>query len=626
MGGVTFMEGKNRQLLPESRVLIIMTGGTICMQDSPDGLVPMTGFLENAMAPRPSFNDSSARRVKIPAYRNKVKIELDSLRTPPSAYSRHIRYGILEFSPLLDSSSISSIGWTEIAMTIKENYHLFDGFVVLHGTDSLAYTASALSFMMSDLGKPVILTGSQASIFALQSDAVDNLLGSLIIAGTFVIPEVCLFFSHTLFRGNRTTKVSASSFEAFDSPNCDPLAKVTSLGVEVNWGLVQRPTKIAEFNITKYLDTAHVASLRIFPGIKPEMVDSVLKVPDLRGLILETFGMGNAPGGVDGSLTRVIKNAVDRGIIIVNVSQCTNGFVSPLYAPGTALGRAGVVFGHDLTTEGALTKLSYLLALDNPRLSNAQISAQMAHSLRGEMTEMTVPSFSHPAGSIDAAVARLTSAESAFTALGYAIRKGELRTVQEILEGDEFNHQLLKKADYAGNTAVHLAAIGPNHEIMEYILQKGASVHARNMANNTPLYLAEKTGNVKCIQLLKKAGAHLWLNNESSVLAPSGTASRRVSTGGPNNAYGDSRPASSPSSRPGSSSGSRPGSSSGPTPGSRPGSNSGSRPGSRGSESVNADSGHAPSVANGNVNGNGAKKGSTSGRPPLTGETGKIVG
>ncbi|KAK3997564.1 asparaginase-domain-containing protein [Cladorrhinum sp. PSN332] len=602
MGGVTFMEGKNSKHLPESRVLIIMTGGTICMQDSPDGLIPMTGFLENAMEPRPSFNDSSARRVKIPAYRNKVKVELDSLRTPPSAYSRHIRYGILEFSPLLDSSSISSIGWTEIAMTIKENYPLFDGFVVLHGTDSLAYTASALSFMMSDLGKPVILTGSQASIFALQSDAVDNLLGSLIIAGTFVIPEVCLFFSHTLFRGNRTTKISASSFEAFDSPNCDPLAKVTSLGVEVNWGLVRRPTRIAEFNITKYLDTAHVASLRIFPGIKPEMVDSVLRVPNLRGLILETFGMGNAPGGVDGSLTKVIENAVGRGIIIVNVSQCTNGFVSPLYAPGTALGRAGVVFGHDLTTEGALTKLSYLLALDNPRLSNADISAQMARSLRGEMTEMTLPSFSHPAGSIDSAVARLTSAESAFTALGYAIRKGELRTVCEILEGDEFNHQLLKKADYAGNTAVHLAAVGPEPKIMREVLMRGASVHARNLANNTPLYLAEKAGNVECVKLLKEAGAHLWLDNEGSVLAPSGSASRRVSTGGTNSgrasAYGDSRPAS------------------------RPGSTPGSRPGSRGSEFVKVGSEHAPGVANGN----GARKGSSSARPPLTAETGKIVG
>jgi len=489
------------------------------MQPSADGLVPMTGFLENAMAPRPSFNDTTAPKVQLTAYHNGVKKSLDSLRTPPSTYSRHIRYGILEFSPLLDSSSISSAGWTEIALTIKENYHLYDGFVVLHGTDSLAYTASALSFMMSDLGKPVILTGSQASIFALQSDAVDNLLGSLIIAGTFVIPEVCLFFHHTLFRGNRTTKVSASSFEAFASPNCDPLAKVTSLGVDVNWALVRRPTRIAEFQVTKYLDTAHVACLRIFPGIKPEMVDAVLRAPNLRGLILETFGMGNAPGGVDGSLTKVIKHAVERGIVIVNVSQCTSGFVSPLYAPGTALGRAGVVFGHDLTTEAALTKLSYLLAL--PDLEYSVITAQMSHSLRGEMTEMSLPSFSHPAGSIDSAVARLTSSESAFTALGYAIRNGETRTVREILEGDEFNHQLLKKADYAGNTAVHLAAVGPEPQILRDLLMRGASVHTRNRANHTPLYLAEKLmksggGNEECVKLLREAGAHLWVAEQNS--------------------------------------------------------------------------------------------------------------
>ncbi|KAK0673997.1 putative L-asparaginase [Cercophora samala] len=536
MGGST-KEGNPDGKFPESRVLIIMTGGTICMQPSADGLVPMSGFLELAMAPRPSFNDNTAPLINITAYTKEGhKLTLPSLRTPTSAYSKHIRYSILEFSPLLDSSSIASAGWTDIALTIQQNYQHFDGFVILHGTDSLAYTASALSFMLSDLGKPVILTGSQASIFALQSDAVDNLLGSLIIAGTFTIPEVCLFFHHTLFRGNRTTKVSASSFEAFDSPNSDALAKVTSLGVDVNWGLVRRPTRIAKFNVTKTLDTTHVASLRIFPGIWPQLVDSVLRVPDLRGLVLETFGMGNAPGGVDGHLTKAIKQAVERGIVIVNVSQCTNGFVSPLYAPGTALGRAGVVFGGDLTTEAALTKLSYLLALkDRGAIGAEEVRGMMEKSLRGEMTEMRAAIFVHPAGVIENdGVGKITAAESAFTALGYAISNGDLRTVRELLEGDEFNHQLLKKADYAGNTAVHLAAVGPEPKILREILLRGASVHVRNRANNTPLYLAEKmvasgaTPNAEeCVSLLKMAGGHLWLGNEESM-----ANSRRGSTGG----------------------------------------------------------------------------------------------
>ncbi|GAW16845.1 hypothetical protein EKO27_g10228 [Xylaria grammica] len=512
---------------PESRVLLIITGGTICMQPSAGGLVPVDGFIKNAMAPRPSFNDMS-ESVTLSAVHDGKPVTIPSLRTPPSSYARHIRYSAIEFSPLLDSSSISSEGWAQIASAVRANYHLFDGFVVLHGTDSLAYSASALSFMLSDLGKPVILTGSQAPIFALQSDAVDNLLGSLIIAGTFVIPEVSLFFHHKLYRGNRCTKVSASAFEAFASPNCDPLARVTSLGVDVNWGLVLRPTTIARFDVTPYLDTAHVAALRIFPGIKPEMVDGVLRVPHLRGLILETFGMGNAPAGVDGSLTRVIKNAVDRGIVVVNVSQCTSGFVSPLYAPGFALGEAGVVFGHDLTSEAALTKLSYLLAL--PDLSAAEVGRRMSRSLRGEMTALANPCFTHPQGSLDdndlidhASMASgtksprpLSRGETAFAGLGYAIQAGDLRTVSELLDADAINSGsnsvgLLLRADYAGNTAVHLAAVGPEAAVLRELLVRGASVHVRNRANNTPLFLAEKMGNRGCVDLLTDAGAALWV-------------------------------------------------------------------------------------------------------------------
>ena len=312
--------------IPESRVLIIMTGGTICMKRGPNGFVPARGFLEACLAPRPSFNDGSNPGLIEVVSQRVSRNALRSLRTPLSQYDRHIRYAVLEFDTLLDSSSIDAKGWTEIAQAISFNYTLFDAFVVLHGTDSLAYTCSALSFMLQNLGKPVILTGSQAPMLELQNDATDNLLGSLIIAGHFMIPEVCLFFNYKLFRGNRTTKISANEFAAFASPNFPPLATITSLKTQVSWELISRPTCIEPFSIQTNLDTAHVACLRIFPGIKPEMVEAVLNVAGLRGLVLETFGAGNAPGGSDSAMTGVFAKAVRRGIVIINVTQCLSSF------------------------------------------------------------------------------------------------------------------------------------------------------------------------------------------------------------------------------------------------------------------------------------------------------------
>ncbi|PHH78994.1 hypothetical protein CDD80_5847 [Ophiocordyceps camponoti-rufipedis] len=500
------MDDETPAALPESRVLIIGTGGTICMTQGPDGLAPSVGFLERAMAPRPSFNDMSGLDVKLQAIRNGITITLPSLRTPPTAHKRHIRYSVLEYDPLVDSSCISASDWSAMATTIRENYHLFDGFVILHGTDSLAYTASALSFTFANLGKPVILTGSQSPIFNLQSDAVDNLLGSLIIAGTYVIPEVGLFFYHKLHRGNRTTKISAASFDAFASPNCDPLAIVNGLGIKVNWPLVLRPTSIAEFKVESPLDTTHVACLRVFPGIRPEMVDSVLRLPHLRGLILETFGMGNVPGGSDGLLTSAIASAVARGVVVVNVSQCVSGFASPVYAPASLLSRAGVIFGLDLTAEAALAKLSYLLARnDNPH----QISRLFSRSLRGELTEPALPTFTHPAPvPLAAAAIRLTPLQAASAALGYAIQANEPNVVSSILDTDS-GATLLNTADYAGNTPVHLAAVSGNSPIMLDLLHRGASVHPRNRANNSPLFLALLSGNDDVARLLTSAGAHL---------------------------------------------------------------------------------------------------------------------
>ncbi len=230
------------------------------------------------------------------------------------------------------------------------------------------------------------------------------------------------------------------------------------------------------------------------------MIDGVLRVPGLRGLILETFGAGNAPSGPDNILTNIIKDAIKRGIVIVNVSQCQSGSVSPLYAPATVLGNAGVVFGHDLTTEAALTKLSYLLAIED--LKYDDLVRQMQTCIRGEMTEIHGTQFSHPYSDLPC----LTPAQVAFTALGYAITKADLDAVTHLLDSDQ---TLLGAKDYAENTALHLAVVGSNPMILKDLLKRGASVHVRNRAGNSPLFLAQQLGATEHETLLREAGAHL---------------------------------------------------------------------------------------------------------------------
>ncbi|KAJ5718680.1 hypothetical protein N7488_004326, partial [Penicillium malachiteum] len=492
-------DDKPEDVIQESRVLIIMTGGTICMQQSPSGFIPARGFQEKCMARVPCFNDGSVPTTMDVITDSEGHVEAHpSLCTPVTTYGKQVRYTVFEFEELLDSSSIDAKGWAEIAQTVFQNYTLFDGFVILHGTDSLAYTCSALSFMLQNLGKPVVLTGSQAPMLELQNDATDNLLGSLVVAGHFMIPEVCLYFNNKLFRGNRTTKVAASDFAAFDAPNCPPLAVTTSMRTNVNWDMVHRPTSLAHFRIQTNLDTTHVACLRIFPGIKPEMVDAVLKLDGLRGLILETFGAGNAPSGQDNAMINVLASAIQRGIVIINITQCLTGSVSPVYATGMSLSRAGVVAGLDMTTEAALTKLAYLLAL--PESTPESVTKNMSVSLRGELTETSVPVFRHPDGALPERVQTLT-------VMGYAIAQGDLEKVKTIMKTE--HHWLLNDADYSGNTPIHLAATSPAIDILHFLLSHGGSVHLRNRSGRTPLFLAANAGLSNHVLLLRKSGAHL---------------------------------------------------------------------------------------------------------------------
>jgi len=267
------------------------------------------------------------------------------------------------FDPVKDSSDIDPAIWIKMAEAIEKNYNDFDGFVVLHGTDTMAYSASAMSFMLEGLDKPVIFTGSQLPIGLLRTDGRENLITSIEIAATMeqgkpVVPEVCIYFDNKLTRGNRTTKFSAEHLNAFNSPNYPPLAEV-GLHIKFNRNYISYPAINAELKVHKTFNT-NIAILKIFPGINRNLIQAVINTKDLRGIIIETFGSGNAP--TYSWFIDDLKNFIRKGGIIFNVTQCHGGSVEMgLYETSREMLAAGVVSGKDITSEASVTKLMYLL-------------------------------------------------------------------------------------------------------------------------------------------------------------------------------------------------------------------------------------------------------------------------
>lgn len=317
-----------------SKVLIILTGGTICMVQNKE-----TGALSPA----------------------EMTLAKDVV---PELGSSDVEVEMLSFDPLIDSSDVNPDNWSRMAQAVYDHYAGYDGFVILHGTDTMSYSGSALSFMLRNLGKPVVFTGSQLPIGVMRSDAKENLLTAIEIAaakdedGEALVPEVTIYFEDRLFRANRTTKRNSEHFSAFNSYNYPALAKA---GVHITYQphLIHYSNPDAPLELCAKTD-AHVAILKLFPGITREVVHSVLSADGLRGVVLETYGAGNAPS-VEW-LYEELQAAVKSGLIIVNKTQCNTGSVEMgLYETSINLLKAGVLSGYDITTEALLTKMMCLL-------------------------------------------------------------------------------------------------------------------------------------------------------------------------------------------------------------------------------------------------------------------------
>lgn len=303
----------------------------------------------------------------------------------PELYLLDCDISTFSFDQPIDSSDMNPECWAYMADVIEKNYHSYDGFVILHGSDTMAYSASAMSFMLKNLNKPVIFTGSQLPIGDLRTDAKENLITAVQIASLreynqSTINEVCLYFEYKLYRGNRTTKISAEHFNAFVSPNIPHLAE-SGVHLKVNHNLLRKTEAQKTFYVHKNLNP-NVCVLKIFPGITQQVLEGILSITDLDGVVLETYGAGNAP--TQKWFIDAVDNAITRGIKIVNVTQCWGGSVDMTkYENGIALQKIGVVSGHDITTESALTKMMVLLS---DTISADEFAKQFQSSFCGELT------------------------------------------------------------------------------------------------------------------------------------------------------------------------------------------------------------------------------------------------
>ncbi len=478
--------------MPETRrLLLLYTGGTIGMRASAAGYVPAPGALQELLRGLPTFHDPS----------------MPLFTTPVFPSGARIRYDLRTYEPLIDSSWMNLADHERIARDVYEAYDAYDGFVVLHGTDTMAYTAASLSFMLEGLGKPVILTGSQIPITLQRNDATDNLLGAMMVAAERAVPEVCVWFANRLLRGNRARKLDTDGLDAFQSPNAPPLAQG---GVDIRLDAAQvLPMPTGPLRLRAGA-CPEVVSLRLFPGIDARVVRNVV-APPARAVVIEAFGSGNAPDNRP-ELVDALAEASARGAVLVVCTQCVAGTVNRRYASSSGLARAGAVSGGDLTPEAALMKLSWLLGQG---LSPDEVRAAVGTSLRGEITEAASTRWSLDDPRFAAAIARVLGAPDPGapvdglraallpSLLGAAATHGDVAALRLLLSAAG----AVNLADADGRTALHRAAAAGHLEVVHALLKAGADPFVLDQRGRSSLTEAYERGHAAIIDALVAAGA-----------------------------------------------------------------------------------------------------------------------
>jgi 60kDa lysophospholipase len=496
----------------ESKILIIYTGGTIGMVQSSKGYIPATNQFAEALKKNPAFHDSNEHEIRLkgPNYSESNFI------TPKSFYNKRIVYELLELAPLIDSSSMRIKNWIEIAEVIEKFYYDYDGFLILHGTDTMAYTASILSFILENLQKPVILTGSQIPYFEVRNDASKNLLDALTIAGHFLIPEVCLYFNNKLLRGNRATKIDNSSFNSFSSPNCEYLVK-SGISFKVNWDNIRRPKPESRFNVQKVLEE-NISIIYFFPIITLETIKASIQ-DSTKAVVILSYGAGNVPSNRPEFISE-LKSASDRGIILLNITQCIIGGASDEYECGKVLTEAGVVLGGDMTSECAVTKLSYLLG-KYPGQPDV-IKKLLGSDLRGEITCQDEPGvFSNAFEQIlkeigsklelHTQMQRLEVFNKCIVMIAHtAALEGQIETLKSLSR----ENISMDTKDSDNRSLLHIACKIGNLSLVEYLISQNVAINPIDSSGATPLLVSIQQGHIDISEILIQKGGEIRGNED----------------------------------------------------------------------------------------------------------------